>query len=197
MRDAEATRRRILDAARAEFSRYGPAGARINRIASISAANKERIYANFGSKEGLFDAVMVDTLAVHGKMKGVKYGSPEEIIDRLHGTHERAPELLRLMLWEALTLDGGDLPGEEERRKYYKERVSVLQKEYGLSNTANTAAALFLLIGIAAWPSTMPQLKALVTPEGNNKEFDKRLFELMHRIAAALLEVDDDNDNDG
>jgi len=184
-----------LDAARTEFSRHGLAGARINRIASVSAANKERIYANFGSKEGLFDAVMVDTLAAHAEMKGVKYGSPHEIVDRLRGTHEQAPELLRLMLWEALTLDGEALPGEEDRRRYYEERVSALQEEYGLSNTVNSAAALFLIIGIAAWPSAMPQLKSLITPDGKHNELDDRLSKIMRRAVAAVLEVNDDNDD--
>ena len=54
-RDADATRARILDAAVAEFSARGLAGARIDRIAEAAAANKRMIYVHFGSKDGLFD----------------------------------------------------------------------------------------------------------------------------------------------
>lgn len=57
-RDASATRARILDAAVAEFSASGLAGARIDRIAETAAANKRLIYVHFGNKDGLFDAAL-------------------------------------------------------------------------------------------------------------------------------------------
>src|SRR6185312_3269195 len=53
----EATRERILAAAKTEFSARGLAGARINRIATDAHASKERLYAYFPSKEALFAAV--------------------------------------------------------------------------------------------------------------------------------------------
>ncbi|MGR0318499.1 TetR family transcriptional regulator [Agromyces sp. ZXT2-3] len=56
-RDAAQTRRRILDAALTEFAEGGFAGARIAGIADAAAANQRMIYAYFGSKEGLYDAV--------------------------------------------------------------------------------------------------------------------------------------------
>ncbi|HEY5879899.1 MAG TPA: TetR/AcrR family transcriptional regulator, partial [Nakamurella sp.] len=57
-RTAADTRARILAAATAEFADRGLAGGRVDRIAAAAEANKERIYANFGSKEGLFDATV-------------------------------------------------------------------------------------------------------------------------------------------
>ena len=54
VRDAEATRRRILEAARAEFARHGLGGARIERIAEAARTNKRMLYYYFGNKEGLF-----------------------------------------------------------------------------------------------------------------------------------------------
>ena len=58
IRDATATRARILEAATDEFAAHGLAGARVDRLAARAGANKERIYAYFGSKEGLFDATV-------------------------------------------------------------------------------------------------------------------------------------------
>lgn len=55
---AEATRRRILDAARAEFAANGLAGARVDDIAARAGANKRMIYAYFGNKEDLWVAVL-------------------------------------------------------------------------------------------------------------------------------------------
>ena len=57
-RDADQTRRRILDAATVEFARKGLGGARIDEIAARSKSNKRMIYHYFGSKEKLFTAVL-------------------------------------------------------------------------------------------------------------------------------------------
>jgi AcrR family transcriptional regulator len=57
-RDSAATKERLLEAATAEFAAHGIAGARVDRIAAAARANKQLIYAYFGSKEQLFDAVL-------------------------------------------------------------------------------------------------------------------------------------------
>ena len=57
-RDAEQTRKRILEAATVEFARKGLGGARVDEIAARSKANKRMIYHYFGSKEQLFTAVL-------------------------------------------------------------------------------------------------------------------------------------------
>lgn len=57
-RDADATRARILAAAVAEFAQHGYAGGRVARIAEAAEANKSMIYAYFGNKDQLFDAVI-------------------------------------------------------------------------------------------------------------------------------------------
>lgn len=63
-RDAEATKERLLLAAIDEFAAHGLAGARIDDIARRSGANKRLIYAYFGSKDDLFEAVLARTLGV-------------------------------------------------------------------------------------------------------------------------------------
>jgi AcrR family transcriptional regulator len=55
---AEATRRRILDAAVAEFAENGLAGTRVDQIAARAQANKRMIYAYYGSKENLWLTVL-------------------------------------------------------------------------------------------------------------------------------------------
>jgi len=57
-RDSEATRKRVLSAARIEFSKLGLSGARTESIATRSNSNKRMIYEHFGSKDGLFEAVI-------------------------------------------------------------------------------------------------------------------------------------------
>jgi AcrR family transcriptional regulator len=57
-RSAEATKARIMAAAKSEFARLGFAGARVDDIAEQAQANKRMIYHYFGSKESLFQSVL-------------------------------------------------------------------------------------------------------------------------------------------
>ena len=63
MGNAEAMRERILEAASAEFSAYGVAGARVDRIAKVAGCNKNLIYIYFESREALFTTVLNRSLA--------------------------------------------------------------------------------------------------------------------------------------
>jgi AcrR family transcriptional regulator len=58
--DPEATRARILKAAADVFGRRGIHAAGINEIVEAAGASKLTIYKNFGSKEGLVEAVLAD-----------------------------------------------------------------------------------------------------------------------------------------
>lgn len=58
IRDAEATKARILEAAKKEFAKNGLGGARVDDIAEKAKANKRMIYHYFESKEGLFQTVL-------------------------------------------------------------------------------------------------------------------------------------------
>jgi AcrR family transcriptional regulator len=57
-RDAEATRARILKAAAVEFAQHGFAGGRGDRIARRARSSERMVYYYFGSKDGLFRAVL-------------------------------------------------------------------------------------------------------------------------------------------
>lgn len=58
VRDADATRGRILAAATHEFSRHGYAGARVDRISRRARTFDRMIYYYFGDKMGLFRVVL-------------------------------------------------------------------------------------------------------------------------------------------
>lgn len=56
---------RILDAARRVFLQRGLAGASMDEIAGVACAGKPTIYARFSSKEALFAAVMMQSVAAN------------------------------------------------------------------------------------------------------------------------------------
>src|SRR3982751_4702663 len=55
--------RRILEAARRHFSEHGLERANVDAIAADAGVSKMTVYNNFGSKEGLFQAVVRDRTA--------------------------------------------------------------------------------------------------------------------------------------
>jgi AcrR family transcriptional regulator len=95
----EATRRRILDAAREEFAASGIAGARIDRITEAAHTNKAQLYGYFGSKDGLFDAVIADT--ADQVLTAVPF-TGDDLADwavRLYDENLARPEMVRLSTW--------------------------------------------------------------------------------------------------
>ncbi|GAA1941639.1 TetR family transcriptional regulator [Amycolatopsis minnesotensis] len=109
-RDAQETRRKLLEAATAEFSAYGIAGARVDRIAANAGCNKAMIYSYFGNKDQLFDAVF-DAIVI-GTVTEVPIdpadlpGYAGKLFDRYH----EHPESLRLATWYALERGGREEP---------------------------------------------------------------------------------------
>ncbi|OYX82921.1 MAG: TetR family transcriptional regulator [Azorhizobium sp. 32-67-21] len=85
-RDPERTKASILAAATAEFSARGFAGAGIDAIASRSGANRRMIYHYFGSKRGLWLAVL-EAAYERARTSELKLDldrlSPEEALRRL------------------------------------------------------------------------------------------------------------------
>ncbi|MEU4236815.1 TetR family transcriptional regulator [Actinoplanes sp. NPDC026619] len=94
-----ATSRRILDAALEEFADRGIAGARVDRIIAAARTNKAQLYGYFGSKDGLFDAVMADRLAIG--MNHVPFDA-DDLADWAVGMYDAnlsSPDLVRLLGW--------------------------------------------------------------------------------------------------
>ncbi|AYY15447.1 TetR/AcrR family transcriptional regulator [Actinobacteria bacterium YIM 96077] len=162
-RDPSATRAELLAAARDEFAAHGVGGARVARIAERAGVNKERIYGHFGSKEALFEEVMVDVLHEHTAALGLPSGDLAAYVGRIYDFHRENPQLLRLLMWEALHYgDQGSLPRHEERSRHYARKVQALADALDAPADVHAATMLITLIGLAAWPSTLPQLTGLI-----------------------------------
>lgn len=91
-RDAEATKTRILDAAKREFAKNGLGGARVDTIAEKARANKRMIYHYFGSKEGLFQTVLENAY--------VEIREAEQKLDLDHLDPKEALERLVRFTWD-------------------------------------------------------------------------------------------------
>ena len=102
MRNAEATKERILEAALAEFSAHGIAGARVDRIAHAARCNKNLIYIYFTDKETLFTTVLTRHLMrIHEEQPF----TPDDLPGYAAKVFDWAmanPDLMRLVAWSAL-----------------------------------------------------------------------------------------------
>ncbi|MGW7658026.1 TetR family transcriptional regulator, partial [Streptomyces tendae] len=101
-RKSDATRRRLLDAATADFAAHGIAGARVDRIAAAADVNKAQLYAYFGDKLGLFGAVF--RLHADAVVDAVPFTADDlpRYAVRLYETAIGRPELIRLATWAKL-----------------------------------------------------------------------------------------------
>lgn len=107
------TRRRILDAARTLMAERGYAATSISAISAAADVAPPSIYWAFGSKEGLFAAVIDDAAArwfAEREPPG-ELGSLDELWEwfgRLREGFVDGPEFLRLLLVLSLERRGGD-----------------------------------------------------------------------------------------
>jgi AcrR family transcriptional regulator len=169
-RDAAGTRRRILDAARAEFAEHGYAGARVDAIAHRAGANKRMLYAYFGGKRSLFAETLRRKLR---ERAGLFAGSPDRLADALPRWAEAAaadPAWLRLVTWEAL--EHGTAPGTaaaEERRAELAAARAWLQ-DARLDDRLAADQALLAGIALAVFPFAFPQVTELVTGQDARSE---------------------------
>jgi AcrR family transcriptional regulator len=156
--DSAATRARLLDAAYREFAERGLAGARVDRIAAAAQANKQAIYAYFGSKESLFDAVLADRLGV---LADAAPFTPDDLpgyAGALFDALNAAPGLLRLTAWRGLERADA-MPGEVES---HLAKARDLRTALGLPDDPTAIDVLEIVVAIStAWAHVPPGLKAV------------------------------------
>ncbi|MFF8591619.1 TetR family transcriptional regulator [Streptomyces sp. NPDC015220] len=188
VRDPEATKARIFEAAVAEFARHGIAGARIDRIASEAKANKQLIYAYFGNKAQLFSHVLGRCMVDLAAAVPVDADDIEGWVDRLLDYHAAHPELLRLLFWEGIEYGAAELPDEAERQDHYGRKVAAIQdgQDRGVISDAIPARDLmFLLVALADWAVVVPQIKRIMV--GADESAEERLRASIKSAARRLV----------
>lgn len=129
IRDSAATRRRIVEAATAEFAAHGLAGARIDTIAKRAGANKQLIYAYIGDKEQLFDATLEAN--IEQLLDAVPFDADDlpGYARRLRTFNAANPDLVRLVLWHSLERPGriGLLPLAQSSGAHKAQAIAAAQ----------------------------------------------------------------------
>lgn len=148
-----ATRARILDAATAEFAEHGIAGARVERIVDAARTNKAQLYAYFGSKGRLFDAIFDAFLDRIVEVVPIDSSDLADWAVRLYDEYLRRPDLIRLATWARLERrPTGHLVDEVERRDDHKLRFIEEGQHAGRIRPGVPFDIMALVIGMSmAW----------------------------------------------
>ncbi|WP_217593804.1 TetR/AcrR family transcriptional regulator [Cohnella sp. GbtcB17] len=157
MRNAEASRERILDAAMEEFSTYGIAGARVDRIAKSAGCNKNLIYIYFESKEILFTTVLQKNL--ERAFEEIPF-SPDRLPEFAVNVFDFAmthSDVMRLLMWANLEQKTDNPP---QRESAHEEKIRQIGEAQSAGRIASTLPPPFLLTAImtiaTSWASTNP-----------------------------------------
>ncbi|MWV28189.1 TetR family transcriptional regulator [Aurantiacibacter rhizosphaerae] len=106
-RNASATRAELVAVATEEFAEKGLAGARVEEIASRTATSKHMIYYHFGSKDGLYRAVLEQAYDEFRIAEGSLDYDDLPALDALTAlvgatfdVHARRPQIVRIIMAE-------------------------------------------------------------------------------------------------
>ncbi|WNI20813.1 TetR family transcriptional regulator [Streptomyces sp. ITFR-16] len=179
-----ATSRRILDAAAAEFARYGIAGARIERIIAAARTNKAQVYGYFGNKDGLFEAVVAD--CVDRSTDALPFDADDlpGWAVRLYDENLRRPEMVRLIAWIRLEQRPTG-PWFDSSRHEHKLSAIARAQAAGRLRQGDPFDLLTLVIAMAsAWSPASSVYTA--TAEDPAEDHDRRRALLRESVARAV-----------
>jgi AcrR family transcriptional regulator len=174
--DAEATRRRLLDAAAAEFAEYGIAGARVDRIATNAKSNKAQIYHYFVSKDGLFDAVLRELAERFLRESPIDATDLPGYAGRLFDQYEDDTTAARLATWYRIerAAVGPTLDLVQDSTRAKVAAIEKAQRDGVIPGRFEPAELLALVVHLSTlWHSTTPDLSALT--DGLSRERRRRV----------------------
>ena len=173
--DGEATRARIMAAARTEFARYGLAGARVDRIASEAKASKERLYAYFGDKSSLFAAVLRDNLQETTAQIPKDASDLPGFVGAMFDHAVEKPEHLRMLDWARLEEEPNLLPRTPcGRPGPINEDIVIAQKQGVIDPSWDPDELMVLLFSLATAWAQSPETLFTGKPDDTRKSRQQR-----------------------
>ena len=171
-RNADRTRARILEAALTEFAALGIAGARVNRIAEVAGCNKAMLYAYYGNKDQLFDAVFTAYVEAYLEEVGFDAHDLPQYAGRVFDYFEEHPDHLRLAVW--YRLERPESARLEAVLAVNASRLSELEKarRAGVYRSEFKPVELLSLIQSIAtnWSSMNPEFAAASIPRSRRRK---------------------------
>jgi AcrR family transcriptional regulator len=180
---------RLLDAALEEFSTYGFAGARVQRICANTGVSVNLLYYYFDSKEGLYRAVL-ERLTQRLRQAGERTPSANAALPFVEGYDvARDPQIrtwLRLILWTELQHNTSPALDPPSYRAHLS-NIQQLQVRNELPQDIPAADLILAQIALSIFPLLVPGLtKAVTDLDPDDPEFVRRWTHLLTRLADAV-----------
>ncbi len=188
MKDGQATRRRLLEAATEEFATHGIAGARVDRISATARANKAQLYAYYGNKDGLFDAVFEQHTE---KITSAVPLTAEDLPGYAVGLYDAClvhPEMVRLAAWARLERvpTGPLVTTMDEQTERKLGAISAAQRTGHVDPALDPADVLSIVTAMAlTWsPAGLIHTAVPDDPAGDHDRRRKALADTVRRAFA-------------
>ncbi len=190
------TKNRILESASELFSRRGFNGVTVDDIATACNANKQRIYAYYGSKKKLFEAVLLNefrevTLLSKNTLENARKNPDKMTSIVLRGffnVHKTHPRFWRLLAWANLeeSIDANSLrlarkEENEQLAKIYHDAVAN-----GHARPMTFENYLFTLLALSYFHSSNRRsLEQTLGLDMTEKNWTERLIEELDNVFSA------------
>lgn len=185
-RDPERTRRRILDAAAAEFARKGYDAARVADIAGRAGVNKQLISYYFDGKAGLMRALQRQWEEMEDDGRRPDRSLAELAADYALANWEHR-DMARVRLWSALAGGGGS----EERALDDLADMERRKRDGEVPEDIDPRHLLLALFGAASAVHVAPELvRALFGAEHDAEQVNRDYAVQLSRIVAHLTASD-------
>ena len=174
-----------MESATGEFARYGIAGARMDRVASQAQASKERIYAYFGNKDDLFDAVY--SASVKDTMNAVRFDAADlpGYAGRMSDYFADHPQAQRLSTWYRLERpDGAALQAVIQANRARLKALAGAQADGRLTRHFAPAQLLTLVQAMAVSWGTMNPEFATAARKVSRRDRRRAVVDAVSRLVA-------------
>ncbi|BAH48639.1 TetR/AcrR family transcriptional regulator [Rhodococcus opacus] len=188
--DTERTKRLLLEAGAEEFSAFGLAGGRVDRIAAKAGVNKERIYQYFGKKEAFFSAVVESELTASldaVELSGEGVSAVADYAGRRFDYQRSHPAFTRLLFWEGLELEKP--VAEETRRKHAQTLVAGAQQATGLSEADAQELLITVITLVDGWGTLQTADRLFSPPPSRRDDRDSRRREFIVMTVEAATDA--------
>lgn len=190
LRDAERTRKKIMEAARDEFAARGFAGARIESIAKRAGVAKQLLYHYFTSKAALFEETLRSKYEQH-RAATIRGDGPGAVFVQRFRVASKDPDWIRFITWEAAEhQDSGQIIAESSRRESVARLSAAIAERQAhgeLPTDMPTDLIQLAVYALAVYPVAFPQSTLMVTGRTpDDPGFQAEWTAFLEQLAARL-----------
>ncbi|WP_028608888.1 TetR/AcrR family transcriptional regulator [Paenibacillus harenae] len=192
IRNAERTRKAILQAAKEEFFEKGYTGARIESIAKRAEVNKQLIYHYFKGKDQLINETIHEFLTSLPTGHLTLPANPVHIAEfRLKVNLENLREFLKFTAWEAIDIIPENVNGEEMRKKIlqsYNEDMKSKQEMGLVPEELDPALITLMLSSLTIYPLLYSNVTRMITGHTlEEPEFQQQWASFLRMISERIF----------